>query len=487
MALSIACTLGHRPDRRVSAGEIAAGSSDALLRRTSPSCERIVGIGRIQTRYNSDLMVDFSPFIRRRRQLLAELAGSVLVAFAASPTVRNNDVTHEFRQDSDFYYLTGFDEPEAALVLVGGEVGRSVLFVRPKDPEREVWDGDRRGVEGAAELGVDEARSIEELDELLPRLLLGRTRLFARFEDETLLDARLQRALGAARREGRRGTPHPTQVVDSATLVHEMRRRKEAPELALIERAIAISGDAHVEAMARAAPGLFEYEIEALLRAAFRARGSERVAYEPIVGSGGNATVLHYVKNERRMLDGDLLLIDAGCEFGYYAADITRTFPVNGRFSPAQRDIYELVLAAQKAAIAQARAGVTLEHVHEAATRCICEGLVALGVVAGSAQEVEAEGRYKQFFMHKTSHYLGMDVHDVGSYFESGRPRPLEPQVVITVEPGLYFGRDADVPERYRGIGVRIEDDVLIESGGARVLSNHVPKELDDVEHACRA
>jgi Xaa-Pro aminopeptidase len=277
-------------------------------------------------------------------------------------------------------------------------------------------------------------------------------------------------------------------VTDSATLVHEMRRRKEAPELSLMERAIDITGKAHVAAMARAAPGVYEYEIEAVLRAAFRANGSERVAYEPIVGSGCNATVLHYVKNNRQMLDGELLLIDAGCELGYYAADITRTFPVNGRFSPAQREVYEVVLAAQKAAIGAAGPGATLDHVHEAATHCICEGLVALGVLDGSVRDAEAEGRYKPFFMHKTSHYLGMDVHDVGRYFEAGRPRPLDPGVVITVEPGLYFARDAaNVPERYRGIGVRIEDDVLIEPTGARVLSGLVPKELDEVERACRA
>lgn len=432
-------------------------------------------------------MVDFSSFIRRRRRLLAELDGGVLVAFAATPTLRNNDVCHEFRQDSDFHYLTGFDEPDAALVLVGGEAPRSVAFVRPKDSEREVWDGECMGVEGAAALGFDEVRPIDELAEALPRLSSGRTTLFARFEEEGLVDPRLCRALHAARREGRRGATYPTTVVDSATLVHEMRRRKDASELSLMERAIDITGRAHLAAMARAAPGVYEYEIEAVLRAEFRASGSERVAYEPIVGSGYNATVLHYVKNQRQMLDGELLLIDAGCEFGYYAADITRTFPVNGRFSPAQRDVYEVVLAAQKAAIAAAGPGATLERLHDEATRCISEGLITLGVLAGSAREVEAEGRYKSFFMHKTSHYLGMDVHDVGRYFDAGRPRPLDPGVVITVEPGLYFGRDANVPERYRGIGVRIEDDVLIEADGARVLSSHVPKELDDVERACRA
>jgi Xaa-Pro aminopeptidase len=363
-----------------------------------------------------------------------------------------------------------------------------VLFLRAKDPDREVWDGERLGVEGAAALGVDEARPIDELLELLPRLLMGRATLFASFEHEGLVEPRLARALHGARREGRRGAIYPTRVTESATLVHEMRRCKEAAEVSLMERAIDITGKAHVAAMARAAPGVYEYEIEAVLRAAFRASGSERVAYEPIVGSGCNATVLHYVKNNRQMLDGELLLIDAGCELGYYAADITRTFPVNGRFSPAQREVYEVVLAAQKAAIVAAGPGATLDHVHEAATHCICEGLVALGVLDGSVRDAQAEGRYKPFFMHKTSHYLGMDVHDVGRYFEAGRPRPLEPGVVITVEPGLYFARDAaHVPERYRGIGVRIEDDVLIEAAGARVLSGLVPKELDEVERACRA
>jgi Xaa-Pro aminopeptidase len=343
-------------------------------------------------------------------------------------------------------------------------------------------------VEGAGLLGVDEARSVTELDELLPRLLLGRTSLFARFGTEVLLDPRLTRALGTARREGRRGAIYPVAVLDSATLVHEMRRKKESVELSLMERAIAISAEAHVAAMARAEPGLYEYEVEAVLRATFRAHGSQRVAYEPIVGSGCNATVLHYVKNQRQMLDGELLLVDAGCEFGYYAADITRTFPVNGRFTPAQLEVYEVVLAAQQAAIEEAAPGSTLERVHEAATRSICEGLVRLGVLSGSARDVDAEGRYKPYFMHKTSHYLGMDVHDVGRYFDAERPRPLEPGVVITVEPGLYFGLHApDVPERYRGIGVRIEDDVLIEPLGARVLSLTIPKDPGDIERACRA
>jgi Xaa-Pro aminopeptidase len=363
-----------------------------------------------------------------------------------------------------------------------------VLFLRPRDPARELWDGQRLGVDGAATLGVEEARPIAELEESLPGLLVGHSTVFARFGAEALLDPRLGRALGEARREMRRGSVCPTVLVDSAGVLHELRRKKEGFELALMERAITITGEAFELAMKRAGPGMYEYELEALLRASFRSRGSERVAYEPIVGSGDNATVLHYVKNHRQMLDGDLVLVDAGCEYGYYAADITRTFPVNGRFSPAQRAVYEVVLAAQRAAIDAAAPGATLDDVHQAAVRQVCEGLVALGVLGGSAREAEADGRYRAYFMHKTSHYLGMDVHDVGRYFEAGKPRPLEPGVVITVEPGLYFSSAAvDIPERFRGIGVRIEDDILIEAAGARVLSQAIPKELNDVERACQA
>lgn len=432
-------------------------------------------------------MVDFSPFIQRRRRLLEEVGQGVLVLFAATPTLRNNDVTHEFRQDSDFYYLTGFDEPDAVLVLLGGDAPRSLMFVNPKDPEREVWDGVRAGVEGAKALGFKEALPITELDEQLPRLLTDRPALMARFGTEHLLDPRLVKALAMARRQTRRGATCPASVFDASVLIHEMRRKKDAAEVHLLERAVAITCDAHLAAMAKAAPGVYEYEIDALLRATFRAQGSERVAYEPIVGSGPNATVLHYVKNRRQLRDGDLLLIDAGCEYDYYSADVTRTFPVSGRFSREQREIYDLVLAAQKASIAAAGPGATLELIHDAAARVISDGLVALGVLQVSADAAYAEGGYKPFFMHKTSHYLGMDVHDVGSYFEGGKPRPLEPGVVITVEPGLYFPADApDVAARYRGIGVRIEDDVLIENLGVRVLSDGAPKEPDDVERACR-
>lgn len=432
-------------------------------------------------------MVDFSPHLARRRRVEQEIGQGVLVLFAAALTLRNNDVTHEFRQDSDFYYLTGFDEPDAALVIVGGPEPRSVLLVSPKDPERELWDGARLGVEGARSLGLHEVFPITELEERLPGLLLDRSHVLCRFGDDSLVDPRLVRALAHARRQMRKGAGCPSSLVDVATLVHEMRRYKDSAEVSLLEQAIAISAAAHLAAMERARPGAYEYEIEALLRGAFRARGSERVAYEPIVGSGPNATVLHYVKNQRQMQAGDLLLIDAGCEYGYYAADITRTFPVDGTFSKAQRAIYEVVLAAQRASIAAAVPGATLDQLHQTATRVLCQGLIELGVLTGSVEDAELSGSYKRYFMHKTSHYLGMDVHDVGRYFDQGKARPLEPGVVITVEPGLYFSREApEAAAAYRGIGVRIEDDLLIEPNGARVLSEAVPKDAHEVERACR-
>jgi Xaa-Pro aminopeptidase len=434
-------------------------------------------------------MVDGEPFVRRRKRIQASMESGVLVLFAAEAKLRNNDVHYAFRQDSDFYYLTGFDEPDAVLVLFASSAGaRSVMFVNPRDPEREIWDGKRLGVDGALALGIDAAYPVAELEQRLPELLKDQTRLYCRFGWDKRGDEKIFRALGAARAQARKGAGYPTELVDADTLVHELRRIKEPAEVGLLERAIAISADAHRAAMAAARPGLFEYEVESILRGVFQKGGSERVAYEPIVGSGENATVLHYVHNRRRMEDGDLLLIDAGCEYGYYAADITRTFPVNGRFSAPQREIYELVLDAQLAAVDAARPGATLDDVHRAAVGVICEGLVRLGVLSGSAEQAEEKGSYRPYFMHKTSHYLGMDVHDVGRYFEASKPRPLERGVVITVEPGLYFAREVDGPAaRYRGIGVRIEDDVLIEPEGARVLSAAAPKSVRDVERACQA
>jgi Xaa-Pro aminopeptidase len=432
-------------------------------------------------------MVD-KVYAERRAAILEAMGKGVLVLFAAGAAIRNNDVEHEYRQDSDFYYLTGFDEPDSVLVLSTVHAERYVLFVRPRDPEREVWDGERIGVEGAtAELGASAAHPIAELDQKLPDWLENCERLFYRLGRDREQDDRVLRAIDRTRPRARRGSSFPTQIIDPATIVHEMRRKKAPLELELMNRAVDITREAHLTAMAAARPGMYEYEIEALLRGVFRKHGSERAAYAPIVGSGPNATVLHYHRNNRRMEDGDLLLIDAGTEYGYYAADVTRTFPVGGRFTPPQRTIYELVLAAQDASISATRPGATIDEVHQASVQVLVEGLVGLGFIEGPVEDAIKEERYKRYYMHKTSHYLGMDVHDVGRYFEEGKARPLEPGVVITVEPGLYIAANDDkVPVEYRGIGVRIEDDVLVTAAGHRVMSDAIPRRTADVERACR-
>jgi len=417
------------------------------------------------------------------------MGDGVLVVFAAPYVYRNNDVEHEWRQESDFHYLSGFDEPESVLVLRGGAEPKYVLFVRPRDPEREAWDGPRAGVEGAVvEFGADVAYPIAELAERLPELLgnvesihfaLGRVR----GNDDVLL-----RALEGVRRLARRGVGCPQSIVDPRVVLHEERLIKAPDEIASMERAVAITAVGHRAAMAETRPGMFEYEAEAVLRREFRLQGSERHAYPPIVGSGPNATVLHYRKNDRRMQAGDLLLIDAGSEYDYYASDVTRTFPVSGKFSAPQRAVYELVLKAELDAIAAVRPGVTLDDVHQVAVRTLASGLIELGLVEGPLEQALEAERHKPWFMHRTSHWLGMDVHDVGSYYTARKPRPLTPGMVLTVEPGLYFTeRDERVRPEFRGIGVRIEDDVLVTETGARVLSDAIPKHLEAVEEACAA
>jgi Xaa-Pro aminopeptidase len=428
-------------------------------------------------------------YAERRRRLLDQMGRSVMVVFAAPLSIRNNDVEHEYRQDSDFYYLTGFDEPEAALVLSGVRAEKFALFVRPRDPEREVWDGPRAGVDGAmSEFGAKVSFPITDLDAKLPDWLEGSERLYYRLGQHRSDDDRILAAIQRTRPRARRGSLYPTEIVDPGVLLHEMRRLKDDGEVALMQRAVDISRDAHVAAMSATRPGAHEYEIEAILRREFRRSGSERPAYEPIVGSGPNATVLHYRKNDRRMEDGDLLLIDAGCEYGYYASDVTRTFPVNGTFSAPQRRVYELVLRAQERSIEATRPGATLDEIHDASVQVITEGLVEMGLCEGPVDVAIREERYKRYFMHKTSHYLGMDVHDVGRYHVGGKPRALESGVVVTVEPGVYVPPNDDkAPPEYRGIGVRIEDDVLVTANGAKVLSAGIPKSVADIELACRS
>ncbi len=406
--------------------------------------------------------------------------------FPAAPVhIRNNDVEHAYRQDSDLYYLTGFDEPQSVLVLTGGhDEHHSVLFVQPRDPTREVWDGPRLGTEGAVEIiGVDAAFPIAELAERLPTYLEGAETLHYPVGENHPFDHRLFAAVRTARQRGRRsGRPFPTTFVSPLNGVHEMRLHKDEAEIAAMRRAASVTAKAHRRAMEVARPGMYEYEVQAEMDRVFRAGGAERTAYDSIVGSGPNATILHYRANRRLMEEGDLLLIDAGCELHYYASDVTRTFPVSGRFSEPQRILYQLCLDAQEAAIEVTKPGVTLQTIHDAAAKVIGGGLLELGLVQGTLEEVLEEQRYKDFFMHKTSHWIGMDVHDVGAYFRGGEPRPLEPGMVLTIEPGIYVATDAEVDEKWRGIGIRIEDDILVTEAGHENLTSDIPKSIEAIE-----
>lgn len=433
------------------------------------------------------LTSDFRHELAARRAAVAAALGDGLLVLPSAPALRRNgDVEHEYRQSSDFFYLTGFDEPESLLVLSSRPEGY-VLFVRPRDPEREIWDGRRAGVEGAVSLfGADRAYPIGELDQRLVDLLENVTRLYYGLGERRDFDQRLLDVLDRVRARGRTGSDFPTEIVDPRVVLHEARLIKSDFELGRMRAAARVSVEAHRAAMAACRPGMYEYEIEALLLGAFRRAGSQRVAYPSIVGSGVNSTILHYRENCRRMQEGDLLLIDAGAEFDYYASDITRTFPVNGRFTAPQRALYQIVLDAQLAAIAEARPGNTLDQVHDAAARVIAEGLIELGFIEGPASAAIEQKRLKPYFMHRTSHWLGMDVHDVGRYHRDRKPRLLEPGMVITVEPGIYVAEDdANAAPEFRGIGIRIEDDVAITSGEPEVLTAAAPKTIEEVEAAC--
>jgi len=429
----------------------------------------------------------------RRRAFVDAMAarGGASVAVLASTPVfyRNSDVEHEYRQDSDIHYLTGFAEPESVIVLTAGKDGAPELtyFVRPRDPDREVWDGPRAGVAGVvSDFGADKAFPIAELAVELPKLLEDKERLYYRVGRDRVFDDKVFAALDRARARTKLGHAYPTEIVEPGTVVHEMRLFKDAEGLGCMRRAAEITARAHAASMRAARPGMFEYEIEAILLDTFRKNGSERAAYGSIVGSGPNATVLHYRSNDRQMNEGDLLLIDAGCELGYYASDVTRTFPVSGTFTKAQRTIYEIVLEAQLAGLAATKPGNTLDDIHNACVGVIAKGLVALGLLTGTVESVIAESTYKRFYMHKTSHWLGMDVHDVGRYHLGGKPRPLAPGMVLTVEPGIYISeKDETVAPEWRGIGVRIEDDLLVTAGGYENLTQAIPKTVAEIEAAC--
>ncbi|MFO0758372.1 MAG: aminopeptidase P N-terminal domain-containing protein [Byssovorax sp.] len=430
------------------------------------------------------------PFLARRRRLLEAIDGAAIF-FAAPWALRTNDVRHEYRQDSDLFYLTGFREPEAVLVLAPKHADhKQILFVRPRDPENAVWDGPRAGVEGAVErFGADIAHPIGELAARLPEYLRGHQRLYHALGKSRSADDRVIEAIARVRGKGRSASIWPTEIVDPAVVLHEMRARKSNDELFRMRRAAEITRDAHLAAMAAAAPGRHEYEVEAEIRRVCRQRGAERLAYPPIVGSGPNALVLHYRDNNRKIEDGELVLIDAAAEHDYYACDVTRTFPANGAFSPAQRELYEVVLEAEQAAIEAIKPGATIDGIHAIAVRQVVAGLVRLGLLEGEVDALVESRAYRKLYMHRTSHYLGMDVHDVGLYYgANGKPRPLEEGMVLTVEPGIYVAADdASAPARFRGLGVRIEDDVVVTAEGFRELTSDIPREAAEVERACRA
>ncbi len=423
----------------------------------------------------------------RMRALFPDQRWAVVVR-SAPVYLRNGDVEHTYRQHSDFLYVTGFDEPEAALLLLS-EAPQMVLFVREKDRLKETWEGRRAGLEGAkAEFQADEAFPISTFTEKLPDWLEDREVVSYFFGEQEAWDREMMQALSEVRSRRRKRTTAPSTLYDARRVLHESRLIKTPYEQAKMAEVGNLSGAAHAEVMAACSPGMNEWDLQTILETSFRRRGARRLAYDSIVGSGPNATILHYRENNRIMEEGELVLIDAGAELDGYAADITRTFPVGGRFSPLQRQIYLSVLAAQEKAIAKSVPGSTLEEVHEAAVLAIRAGLESWGLISEEdrADEESMKKRINRFFPHRTSHYLGMDVHDVGAYHESGSPRRLQPGMVITVEPGIYFAPDDDsVPEEFRGLGIRIEDDILITEGEPINLTTLAPKTIEDIERAC--
>jgi len=427
--------------------------------------------------------MDIGVYQRRRARLAAAMQEGVAIIPTAPERTRNRDAHYPYRFDSYFYYLTGFREPAAALVIVAGVAPKSILFCRDKDSEREIWDGFRHGPEAArAAFGFDEAHPVAELDARMPDLIADRDALYCHLGADATWDARVTGWINQVRDRVRTGVAAPRAVKDVHALLDEMRLIKGPEELAVMRRAAAISAGAHRRAMRAARPGRAEYEIEAELLHEFRRRGAQAPAYTPIVASGERACVLHYVQNDGVLGDGELLLIDAGCELDGYASDLTRTFPVNGRFSGPQREIHELVLAAQAAAIAAVRPGAPWDAPHRAAVNVIAQGLIDLKLLSGGLSEAVETEAYKKFYMHRTGHWLGLDVHDAGDYKLQGGWRALAPGMVLTVEPGCYIRPGEGVPARFAGIGVRIEDDVLVTDADAEVLTRDAPKTPAEIE-----
>ncbi len=421
---------------------------------------------------------------RKRRARLAKYLGNGVVVLPTAPErTRNADTHYDYRWDSGFYYLTGFREPEAVLVMVLGDEPRSILFCREKNLEREIWDGFRHGPELAREhFGFDEALTYAELDARMPELLANREELHTPVGSDPAWDLRVAGWLNAVRAKVRTGVSAPDQIRDVRAAVNDMRLFKDEHEVAVMRRAAQISSEAHARAMRFASPGMREYQVEAELIHEFCRNGARAPAYGSIVAAGANACVLHYRENSAELRKGELMLIDAGCELDSYAADITRTFPIAGRFAPVQKDVYELVLASQEAAIKAVKPGADFIDYHDAATRVLVQGVIDFKLCKGSVEQVLEDNSYKQFYMHRTGHWLGLDVHDAGDYMQKGKWRKLKPGMVLTVEPGLYIRPADNVPKAFWNIGIRIEDDVLVTAKGREILTAACPKSVKDVE-----
>jgi Xaa-Pro aminopeptidase len=424
-------------------------------------------------------------FKRRRKELMALMEdNSIAILPSASLMPRNNDVEYQFRQDSDFYYLTGFDEPDAVFVLIPGrEHGESILFCRERDPGEEQWHGKITGPERAMQLfGIDDAFPIADIDDILPGLIEGRSKLYYAMGAHSEFDNQVIAWVNSISGNKQSGTRPPGEFVQLDQYLHELRLFKSKSELDVMRQAAEITGRGHKKLLEVVSPGMFEYELEAELHYVFMKAGAKSPAYPSIVGSGNNGCILHYISNREQIRKGDLVLVDAGAEFEFYAADVTRTFPASGKFSKTQAALYNIVLEAQAAAIAEIKPGNHWNQPHEAAVRVITAGLVSVGLLTGEIEALIAAEAYRPFFMHKTGHWLGIDVHDVGEYRLDDAWRVFEPGMVMTVEPGIYVEENLDVPAKFRGIGIRIEDNVLVTKTGHEVLTADIPKSIEDIE-----
>lgn len=423
-------------------------------------------------------------FVRRRHELASAIKFGIAVIPTAAERIRNKDAHFPYRFDSYFHYLTGFNEPEAVVVVIGGKPSRSILFCRAKHEEREIWDGFRYGPEEAkTQFNFDDTFAIDEIDKILPQLIENKDAIFTPIGIESNWDNKMMGWLNKTRSRAREGITAPASLIDVREILDEMRLIKDSDELDVMRRAAKISAEAHVNAMLATKPEKYEYEIEAELLYHFKKKGSQFPAYTSIVAGGKNACVLHYIENNAVLNDGDLLLIDAGCELDGYASDITRTFPVSGKFSGPQRIIYELVLDAQQAAMEATSRGNSWQAPHDAATKVLAQGFIDLKLCHGSLDKVLENREYSRYYMHRTGHWLGRDVHDVGNYKDDGQWRSLEPGMVLTIEPGCYIRSAPDIPEQFWNIGIRIEDDAIVnQDSGCEIITSGAPKTINDIE-----